>query len=451
MPLDSAVSDPTSTQVHPRRPCYEAALLSGVAALLILRFSWVVTRYSVNLFFFDEWDVYAGLFRDWPWWRFFLQEHGPHRQGLGVVTVAWLLRASHWDSRVQAYAIAAAIIVGMLLAIRLKMLLYGRLQFFDVLIPLVFLGLGQWEVLLSAPGPSAQAFPLLLLLLYCLCWLLDRIWLRYAGVVLLNFLLIYTGYGIFISVVNLLLLAIDSWQARNTRRELMPPLAALLASALCLASFFFRYVFNPAADCFRFPYPRLAAYPWFVAMMFARFLGIKHGTALPGVIGLSALAVLVVASARRLSKISKRMNKADVVVVILTGYTLLYAAAAAVGRVCMGMAAAQSSRNMTLLIPGFVGIYFFLLNLGQNRLAKISIALLLVAVIPAAVQRNHKEIEGFSAMKAAWKQCYLAHEDISYCDAASHLQLYPDPNSIHLREKLTFLKQHHLNLYAGSN
>src|SRR5208282_2937532 len=126
-----------------------------------------------------------------------LQQHGPHRQGLGATLVVWLLKGANWDSRVQAYAIAAAIVLAMALAIRLKIIVLGPLWFFDVIIPVIFLGLGQWEVLLSGPGPSAQAFPLLLLIAYCLAWVQEPVWLRYTAIAALNFLLIYTGYGIF--------------------------------------------------------------------------------------------------------------------------------------------------------------------------------------------------------------------------------------------------------------
>jgi hypothetical protein len=449
VPLPSS-TDSINTISNPRRHACSALVVFATASLLIFRLFWVVNRYSVNLFFFDEWDIYGGLFRGWPWWRFFLQEHGPHRQGLGVTVVVGLLQATHWDSRFQSYAIAGAIVLAMFTAIRIRISLYGLLRLSDVIIPVLFLGLGQWEVLLSAPGPSAQAFPLLLLMLYCLSWAQEKTWLRYTGVVILNFLLIYTGYGIFISVLTLLLLAIDCWQKRKTRGELIAPLAALIGSALSFASFFYKYVFNPAADCFHFPYRNPAAYPWFMAMMLARYLGIKHGMVLPSLLGLVALGVLLPVCGRSLRVVMQRMDRANVVVLILTGYSLIYATAAAIGRVCMGIEAAQSSRNLTLLIPGFVGIYFCLLNLNPNRNVRILIAVMLLSVLPACIQRNHKEIEGFSAMKTAWKNCYLTNGNVAYCDEASHLQLYPHPNAIHLDEKLAYLKENHLNLYENS-
>jgi hypothetical protein len=54
-------------------------------------------------------------------------------------------------------------------------------------------------------------------------------------------------------------------------------------------------------------------------------------------------------------------------------------------------------------------------------------------------------------MKTAWKACYLANEKIAYCDAVSHLQLYPHPDAIDLSNKLDYLKRKHLNLYKSSS
>lgn len=449
MPVTSVPDSDLYSKANPK--WYDHVVVWGVAALLAYRFYWVVTRFAVNLFFFDEWDIYEGLFRGWPWWRFFLQEHGPHRQGLGVTLVVWLLRATHWDSRTQAYAIAAAILAAMLLALRLKTTVIGRLQFFDVIIPILFLGLGQWEVLLSAPGPSAQAVPLLLLIAYCLAWAQQRAWLRYTGISLLNFLLIFTGYGIFIAVITVLLSAVDGWQRWRTGLKPTGAIVLWITSALSLALFFYGYVFNPAADCYQFPYRNPAAYPWFMGLMFAKFLGIKHGATVPALLGIVALIVLVSVLARSLWRLLRGFNRVDRVTVILTGFTFIYAAAAAIGRVCLGMEAASSSRNITLLIPGFVGIYFCLLMRPASYKRTLMMTMLLVAVLPGCIQRNHKEIEGFSGMKRAWKDCYRANENIQYCDQISHWPLYPHPEAIQLQEKLKLLKQNHLNLYSSND
>jgi hypothetical protein len=430
---------------------YSAVVVWAIAVVLVYRFYRVIKTYAVNLFFFDEWDVYDGLFHGSPWWRFFLEQHGPHREGLGVTSVAWLLRETNWDSRLQAYTIGAAIVLAMALALRLKIIVFGPLGFFDIIIPVIFLGLGQWEILLSGPGPSAQAFPLLLLVAYCLAWVQERSWLRYPAIVGLHFLLIYTGYGIFVAVITLAMLALDCYQMGGG--SLKGPMLAWMASAAMLGSFFYGYVFNPAVDCYHFPYRNPAAYPWFMGLMFAKFLGIKHGTVFPAFIGILVVIILAGMLARNFWLILRGgfTHHGSLVVVILTGYSLIYTAGAAIGRVCLGMEAAGSSRNVTLLIPGFLGIYFHLLMSRNGCKRTLLVTALFAAVLPSCLQRNHKEIEGFSAMKHTWKDCYRATENVQYCDSFSHLQLYPRPNAIHLQEKLDYLKRNRLNLYAKAD
>jgi hypothetical protein len=439
--------------IEPPGRRYSLVLVWGVAGVLAYRFYSVITTYAVNLFFFDEWDIYDPLFHGSPWWRFFLEQHGPHRQGLGVTIVAWLLKGTHWNSRVQACAIGAAIVLAMGLAVRLKTIVFGSLSFLDIIIPAIFLGLGQWEILLSSPGPSDEAFSLLLLVLYCQAWVQRRAWFRYTAIVALNFLLIYTGFGIFVAVVTLTLLAVSCYQeVKADTGNVIGPFLAWVAGAVSLGSFFYGYVFNPAADCFHFPYGNPAAYPRFMGLIFAKFLGIKYGVVFPPLVGITVVIIVVGVLARNFWLVLKHgiAQGGSLVVVILTVYSLLYAAATAIGRVCLGMEAAAASRYLTLLIPAFLGIYFHLLMSRRDYKRNLLLAGLLVAVLPSCVQRNHKEIEGFSAMKHAWKDCYRATENIHYCDAFSQLQLYPRPEATHLQDKLNYLKQNRLNLYANA-
>lgn len=91
----------------------------------------------------------------------------------------------------------------MLLALLLKRRLFGPLSYSDVALPVIFLSLEQYETLLNVPNPAPYAYPLLLIMLYCVALLCRNRLLRYALVLTLNFLLIYTGYGLVMGVVTL--------------------------------------------------------------------------------------------------------------------------------------------------------------------------------------------------------------------------------------------------------
>jgi hypothetical protein len=422
-----------------------------VASVLIVRLYWIIFKYAVNLFFFDEWDIYTPLFEGWHWWRIFVAQHGPHREGLGVVVVAKIFTLTRWDSRWQAFTIGTAIALAMILATYLKMRAFGPITVSDVIIPITFLGLGQWEVILSGPGPSPQAFPLLLLIAYCLFWVGRSVLVRNVLILITNFLLIFTGYGIFIAGITIALFVFDWYHAakqHNRNRAILAMLSLAIAAA-SLVSFFYDYHFNAASDCYHFPYRRPAAYPVFMGLMYSRFLGMKHGFRLASLVGICVIGLV---SALFVKHVSTRWkysdNRQSPLIIILIGYSLIYSAAAAVGRVCLGPDNARASRYLTLLIPAFLGAYFGVLTIQNSRKRVLLTTLLFLALLPGCIQRNHKEIESFSGFKRAWKDCYFAHQNIQFCDTETNFQLYPCPECIHLKEKLEFLKQHRLNLYA---
>jgi hypothetical protein len=333
-----------------------------------------------------------------PWWKIFVLQDGPHREGLGVVLVSLLLRFTHWNSRVEAFAIGATIVAATVFAIYLKVRLFGSISLVDVIIPFMFLTLAQWEIFLGGPGPSDQAFPLLLTMAYCLAWIQkNQIW-RLALVLVINFLLIFTGFGLFIGAITLLLLAADCYQnARaHDRKSAAQSFVGLVLAAASAASFFLHYVFSPAASCFHFPDGNPARYLWFMALMFARFIGIKHHLVFASIAGFAVLILLTAALITHIAVLWRkgRTEPRSLVITILIAYPLLYAFTAAVGRICFGMEASQASRYMTLLIPAFLGGYFHLLTQPRSRLRAAFFVALFAAVISGSVQRNHKEMEG---------------------------------------------------------
>jgi hypothetical protein len=421
------------------------------ASVLISRFCWVVWKYAVNLFFYDEWGTYSSLFAPQPWWRVFVAQHGPHRQGLGVVIVTKVLYVAHWDSRLQAFIIATAILLAMILATYLKVRTFGPISVWDIAIPVMFLGLGQWEVLLGATGASPEAFPLLLIIAYCFAWVQGRGVLRNVTVLVINFLLIFTGFGIFIVGVTLLLFGLEAYHGARThdRGRTKTALLSLAIATASLASFYYDYRFDPSVECYHFPYHDPAAYPVFMGLMFANFLAVKQGVILASILG---VGVIVVVSGLLVLHIRALWNdscaeRASVLIVILLGFSLTFSAATAVGRVCLGPEGARASRYLTLLIPAFLGIYFSILTIRSDRKRVVLAGIFILLLLPSCVHRYHKEIENFSALKRNWKQCYLAHEDIQFCDAETKWQLFPCPECIHMKEKLEFLKRNRLNLY----
>jgi len=427
----------------------------GSMLALSFRLFWCINRYAVNLFVWDDWIFYDVLSAKSRWWKTFVLQDGPHREGVGVLLASFLLKLTSWNSRVNGFTIGIAIVLATVLAIYLKVRVFGTIGFSDVIIPFMFLTLAQWEIFLGGPGPSDSAFPLLLTMAYCLAWIQSNRTLRLAQVLVINFLLIFTGFGLFIGAITVLLLALECYQHARAkdRKNAIISLVALLLATASVAAFFYGYVFSPAADCFRFPDGNPARYLWFVALMFARFMGIKHHLAFASIAGVAVLILLIAFLVSHVAQLWKKgwARPASLVITIVIAYPLLYACATAVGRICFGIEASQSSRYMTLLILAFFGAYFHLLAQRRSRWQIVFLAVLFTAVFSGSIQRNHKEMEGIAAGRRAWKQCYLKTENVPACNASTNVEIYLPKQERELQRKLQYLKQNRLNLYATGN
>src|SRR5438045_4056991 len=88
-----------------------------------------ISRYSVNLFYWDHWDFENGpLFEHHSLWEIFRWQHGPHRQGLGGVVSALVDPLFHWSSRAQAFEAGILVLLASFCALWLKRRVCGRLE-----------------------------------------------------------------------------------------------------------------------------------------------------------------------------------------------------------------------------------------------------------------------------------------------------------------------------------
>jgi hypothetical protein len=420
-----------------------------VTAVLASRFLILGWRDSVNILNWDQWDFYTPLFKQASLWEIFRWQHGPIREGLGLVLDKFLLEATAWNTRVETFFIFAAIVLATISALLLKKKLFGALIYWDVLIPIVFLSLTQYEGLTLTPNPAYSAVPLVMIVLYGLALLQQNALLRYGCVLLLNALLIYTGFGFFMGIVTPLLLAVEIYRSFRTGNTVPAalPIAALMVAAASLASFFAGYRSNSAAECFVFPDPHPARYLLFLALMFARFIGLQKPVIVAVAMGLALLAAALLAFARQINPLLNR-SAAGVhsVIAVLLGFSLMFGMATAIGRTCLGLpGAALASRYTSLLIPAFLALYFYLLSQPKSSRQTAMLWILLIAVLPASIVKT----KGFhyNDGKRAWKKCYLQTENVELCDQQSK-PVYPWAKEASFRGKLDYLKRNQLNLFA---
>jgi len=431
-------------------------LVSFAFILYAARMFWLISRYAVNVFFADQWDFNnATLFQKHSLWQMFTWQHGPHRQGVGALFERMVDPLFGWNSRTESFVIGGVIVAAAICALWLKKRLYGDLSAFDVVIPAILFTPAQWQTLFMTQNFAHGPFPLLLMLLYCLSWTSRQPAIRYPLILLINFVTIYTGFGIFLGVITPILLTLDYWASTpQTRLPKLFFVSILSVSVASLGSFFLHYTFQSGVQCFSLQPQSPVSYLAFVALMFANFFGIRHLTLPTQVIGTVIVAAILFSSITFIWRLSGRVradhNRA-LIVVGLTAFSLLFCVISAYGRLCGGLGVALQSRYAIYLEPAMLGFYFFLLSLRQEAPRKFLLSGFAMAVVVASFYVDRGGMGLSRYVKQHWRTCYMKTENIQECNKAVGFPIYSDSPEqtlgTHLQEKLEYLKRTRQNLY----
>lgn len=428
------------------------AALGTLFALLAWRQHSLVDANAVNMLFWDQWDLYQPLFGENSLWRIFSIQHGPHRMGLGLLVTKFLADLSHWNSRWDAFAVSFTMMAAAVLGLRLAMRSGMKLGLSMAAIPVIFLNVRQYEGFVGASNLSHGAMPVLLMLTLCLAWQWKDHRLRLGTVVGLNFLLTFTGMGLFGSVLALPLIAVETvhtWRKADMgyRRWLIGALAGCI---LTWVLFFIDYHFWPAVDGFRFPYERPLEYLWFCALMFSNFAGLAGHGDLQIAIGcvlLSAVTGIALVHGCRVLWNGIEDNRQSVVLLCLSAFPLVFCANSAIARVFLGLSEAPAaSRYVPLLAPAFLAIVIQLGQIVRVRHGMLCVPFALL-LLPGAVllrETDQKSIDWYRKGRSAWRETYLRVHDEKETDRLTGFQIFP----MVLHGRLDYVEKHKLNLYA---
>lgn len=443
-----------------RNPRVVASVLLLVIAILTYRHFALIHHHAVNLLYWDQWGFFDPLFIGKRWWEAFRWQHGPWRQGAGILSY-WLAEQTNWDSRAESFFIGALVWLAMLAALWLKRRMFGRLTACDIIIPLIVLTPTQFQTYAGAVSSAPTTFPMLLIVLYCLAWTVERKLWRIGSVLALNFLLVNTGYGLFVGGITLALFAIECWNHRNRRQDLAAAVSGLIVSALTIFSFAVDYDLEHFGGSVGHRVSRLWDYPLFAGLMMGRFVRpypnriawFTHLAMLAGVCLLLLAIVALMIHLRRIIKQQDSVRRIHAVVAVLIGFVLLFVANAAWGRAGMGLNGSQSSRFVTLLIPGLLGLYFHLLTLQSDSLRRISLIAFLLLMLPGHLPLrlgDSHPAASFSIVKKAWKECFLQTENVGHCNQLTGFAAVAAIDREVFRRRIEFMKQRRLNLYKDS-
>ncbi|MCF8367146.1 MAG: hypothetical protein K9H16_15255, partial [Bacteroidales bacterium] len=158
-------------------------------------------------------------------------------------------------------------------------------------------------------------------------------------------------------------------------------------------------------------------------------------------------SVLVAIFGFSLFRVVKFLDKKSSVIFYLASFTLLFIAFTAIGRVCLGVLGAFTSRYVTYTIPGMIAIYFGILNFkNYPRLRYMFLAgFLLLLFAKETTVSSSNVINWFYEGKKNWVECYLQNRNIEECNRKANFKVYLDDKLI--EKKLKFLEENNLSFF----
>ncbi|CAK8713081.1 MAG: hypothetical protein CDV28_101164 [Candidatus Electronema aureum] len=436
-------------------------LINSVAVALsifiLARWFILIDKYSVNMLFLDQWDFMGGLFEQKGPWELFSWQHGPHRQGVGFFLTKLTADLSGWNTRIECFMIGTVICLAALTALALKWRLAGNITAFDLVIPLLYLSPLQFELFANTPNVSHGAMPLLLITLFALCWMIQNIPLRYTLCAAINFMTLYTGFGIFIGCVTPLLFLSEFALAvkNNDSRRKRLAVVFFFISVASIASFFLNYTFNSALEGFVFPHPHSFIYVKFILIAFATFIGMRMSNIVLYFIAAPIIFYMLYVIFRSGKDIATSVDDKEVprnqIIIVLIIFTLIFSLNLAIGRACLGLGAAAASRYIPYMTPGFFALYLFTVTREKmpERVLLVCIALFFITTISIGTS-NTKYSTWLCEGKERWKQAYLKTENVERSTQLSGFIIHPKPHDTKLGWKLDYLKKNRLNLYLDA-
>jgi len=451
------MNDPAKPQPPPEwKGLATGTLLLGAFVIGLLRVGGLIADSAVNVLYADQWDFLSPLFNGEGPGAAFLQQHGPHRQGLGGALQWALYSATGWDVRAEAWCALIALTLAALAATVLAVRLRGHLSPLHSLLPLVILSPLHWETLLFTTNIAHSILPLCLLLLLAGALLIRSDMWRTSSIALLGVSAVFTGFGFCVALACWVVLAATLTRPHGValRRS---NLIALCVITTGLGLFFVGYRWDPAIPGWTFPVPDWWNYGTFVAYMTSTLLGLREKSALAvGVGGGVFVSLFVVFSLSLLRLLRAKDTGRSAVIALLTGTSLAYAGLTAYGRLPANIEAAFMWRYTTLMMPAVIGLILFLdaqLTPTTSRWTRLSATTGMLALGFAIVLNLTPEriAPVVATGKHRWIAAYQATGDADQANALSDFWVYPTPsNPPRIIERLRWLEERRFSFFAES-
>ena len=435
--------------------------IAAIYVVLTLQLTLFVDTYAVNILWWDQWDFLKPFFEEKGYLDIFMQQHGPHRQGLAFVLTSLIYKATNWNVRIEAFFMVGLLFFTSLLFSYTTVRLNKGFSFFDAAVPLMILSPTFYETVYQTANASHGIFPLFLIGVIALGQTFT-FWVRILVTTFCGFIALFTGFGFFAGVMVAIWAVWGTFCAliSKNRQRLIVYATALLVMAGGFYLFFNGYVFNPAVECYHFPHSPIHEYLLFMIYMLGFFGGIHCSLGvlfcrLSLVVGLLQAAVFLQVSVMVLKRFLVKGDKATAltrICFILGGFSATYMASTAIGRVCIDTAV-QAARYLPLMTPAYIALYLYLRQKSSNNLKRFLLFSLFVGLLLKALvfsfpfaEKSMPSMVEISNKKGLWIESYNETGDLRKASNLSGFKLYPaDPMVLYSR--MQYLQERNLTFF----
>ncbi len=433
---------------------YSFVFVFFIASVNFFSFIWTNTA---NILYWDQWDIVNEVVKENNWLNLIFFQHNEHKMGLGLIITKILEAATSWNNHAETLFIGLILFVCAVLAVLIKRKLFGKIEIYDIFIPILFFNLYQWENLIWGFQISF-VLPLLMLFLSVYLYTFKVSFFRNFYLIFISILSIFTHFhGLIVVFLNTTFFILSFLNSKD-RRVKQTNFFLVLSNILIGLFYFYRFEFSQT-------YPNgseplimsLAKRGLYIVFEINQLFGLKITNSFnvsnilvgltlpifPIIVGVAFFFLL------RKSWVEKSLLKYFPIVSLFI-FSFAFCIFTAFGRSGFGLSQAFSSRYTTFIIPMYLGVFLTLYLTPKIIVRKHFITFLvsiffLLLLINSRVSIN-KAKDHFANL-SQWKVCYLKNFDPNSCSKITNFSPYPDIENINFKNKLTLLKLNKLNIW----
>lgn len=396
---------------------------------------------AFNLIFSDQIDLFAGYFANPDFLQLFMQQHGPHRQGLGAFFMFPVLKISQWNVISLSYLTLFFMTLSAML-FSIAMIARKEKVITILAVVAIILSFGSLELITITPNISHSVLPLFFTSMIVLASTkFDITSYKFSySILCLSILSLFTGFGLFLFLTYLILEFLSyflNYEKINFRDFGLK----ISIIGLSISTFFFEYSFNMAEGCSGLSINTIlpiVKYTFALASIPLGGNGLGPYSFFIGFLMVTGYCFVGIKASNRYFIIKDRMSFAVLFLIITS---LLFMVNASFGRHCLGFDTAYSSRYYFFSSLGLIGV-FLSSHLWRSHISKIIFTMLAILVFISQtliIDRSARDLSrGFSNHKRSFVECVKSGLNVSECNLI--YPIYP-PDSSKLNEYLTKFNQ----------